>query len=496
MSGWGLEFLTERDRALLEEAARKVPYAAGEVILRQGARRRELYLLHTGFVRVTRRREGREITVAQLGPGGLFGEMSLLEDTGATASVIAEEDVEVAVVSESHLLELMASEPGFSARFYHSLAGELARRLRATTERVLELTGPETGRRSHAPRTGMVTERQIPHQLVNELAEVRAAMWRIEVGARSGSLGEDEARGRVAASCEMIIRLLAEHTHQDQLVESAWNDLLAFRETEQVETGVGAHIFRETFSLWMTSAVMARCYTRAAAGAADLETLEAIFRNEPQGDGTLGPLIDEWFLRRPVCAAKRSTRRWMVDRLATRAAEPQGLRATALGAEAGLILVDWLATSGITPLSVTVVDGDQRALLGLAERLEAQGGAARVNLVQAPIRELTRGGVEFSQPDQTLICAVGLFDDSSDVELTGALEWAHAQLAPGGELCWSCPADSHPDRPLLQHLLEWRLTYRTRERLDELIEGTPFAGSSQVRDDGGGAGHLVVSVRR
>ena len=69
--------------------------------------------------------------------GELFGEMSFLEEAGASASVVADDEVEVDVIPGEHVRRLLDSLPGFAARFYHSLAVTLSERLRRTSRTAL-----------------------------------------------------------------------------------------------------------------------------------------------------------------------------------------------------------------------------------------------------------------------------------------------------------------------------------------------------------------------
>src|SRR5581483_10695271 len=90
--------LTEQDRQRLFRKVRRVAAHRGDVLLAEGVRQKDLFLVRVGYVRVERASQGQGIAVARLGPGQVFGEMSFLEETGASASVIADEDVEVDVV--------------------------------------------------------------------------------------------------------------------------------------------------------------------------------------------------------------------------------------------------------------------------------------------------------------------------------------------------------------------------------------------------------------
>lgn len=74
-------------------------YAPGEVILQQGDPSDAMYILSTGSVRVVRDDEyGAQIHVADIHPGGFFGEIGLLRRAPRSASVEAVTQVTVLVI--------------------------------------------------------------------------------------------------------------------------------------------------------------------------------------------------------------------------------------------------------------------------------------------------------------------------------------------------------------------------------------------------------------
>lgn len=131
--------LTEEDWRLLIGGATQKSFRRGDIIIEEGALLCAAFVIRQGYVRV-KTSQGKGITLAILGPGEMFGEMSFLERTAASASVLAEEDVSVDVLSEAHLQSLLSSRDGFAERFYRSLAESLSRRLRNTSRRLSQVS--------------------------------------------------------------------------------------------------------------------------------------------------------------------------------------------------------------------------------------------------------------------------------------------------------------------------------------------------------------------
>lgn len=88
-----LSHLPPLDLQRLLQRADEIPVRAGEVVIEQGARGRECYLVKHGSARV-QRVEGADAAqeLASKGPGELFGEESLISGSKRSASVIMRED--------------------------------------------------------------------------------------------------------------------------------------------------------------------------------------------------------------------------------------------------------------------------------------------------------------------------------------------------------------------------------------------------------------------
>ncbi|MCU1304766.1 MAG: putative transcriptional regulator, Crp/Fnr family [Candidatus Sulfotelmatobacter sp.] len=122
----GLVYLTSNDWALVADKASRLQFKEGTVLIQKGKRANGVYLLLKGSARVVIPSQASRI----LGPGEICGEMSFLEDSPASASVIAEGDVEAYHLDRSALQSLFELYPHLGSRFYRSLATSLSHRLR------------------------------------------------------------------------------------------------------------------------------------------------------------------------------------------------------------------------------------------------------------------------------------------------------------------------------------------------------------------------------
>lgn len=122
----GLIYLTANDWTLVADKANRVQFKEGAILIQKGKRANGVYLLLKGSARVVIPSQASRT----LGPGEVCGEMSFLEDSPASASVMAEGDVEAYHLDRPTLQSLFELFPHLASRFYRSLATNLSHRLR------------------------------------------------------------------------------------------------------------------------------------------------------------------------------------------------------------------------------------------------------------------------------------------------------------------------------------------------------------------------------
>jgi glycine C-acetyltransferase len=125
-----LPSLKPGDLAKLFDGARIESHKAGTCLIQAGTNHGNLYVLRKGGVEIVVDHLGMQVVVGTCREGEIVGEMSMLDGKGASASVFAETDVEVACLDQAAVRKLAAADPDFGCRLYLSLAQVLARRLR------------------------------------------------------------------------------------------------------------------------------------------------------------------------------------------------------------------------------------------------------------------------------------------------------------------------------------------------------------------------------
>ncbi len=117
-----------------EAASALVSHPAGRWIVGQGEDGTDVYALCAGTARAMTFGADREVILADLRAGAVFGEMSAIDGRPRSASVIAVGDVELLKIPAAVFLDAVHTEPSVCDR----LLGVLVGRVRALDERVHE----------------------------------------------------------------------------------------------------------------------------------------------------------------------------------------------------------------------------------------------------------------------------------------------------------------------------------------------------------------------
>ena len=103
-------------------------HAAGETIIAVGGPAKEMFLLKKGRVEV----RVNDKKVDEFGPGGIFGEMALIDQAPRSATVVAVEDSEVIPIDERLFVILVQDAPYFALDVMRVLVG----RIRALNQQI------------------------------------------------------------------------------------------------------------------------------------------------------------------------------------------------------------------------------------------------------------------------------------------------------------------------------------------------------------------------
>lgn len=127
--------MTDREQAALAELGEKYEYKAGDQIVQEGAKSRDLFVIIRGKVTVRialPTDNGKEEVVYTMREGNVFGELSLVDGSPRSASVIAEEKVVALKFTFDDLGSLMDDFPRIGYLLMRNIASIISSRIRNT----------------------------------------------------------------------------------------------------------------------------------------------------------------------------------------------------------------------------------------------------------------------------------------------------------------------------------------------------------------------------
>ena len=123
--------LTSRELAIVDSLLHSRQFLADEIVFDEGEEGQALYILLSGSVTISRRRESVQEVLAELTTGSFFGDLALLDNTPRSAQVRAKEACDMAVFFRADFIALMDTDATIGYKISLQLARNLAQRLRS-----------------------------------------------------------------------------------------------------------------------------------------------------------------------------------------------------------------------------------------------------------------------------------------------------------------------------------------------------------------------------
>ena len=128
--------LTPEQAMALAATVSKKRFKRGQILVEQGKKSDALFIVLTGRTRVLMTdNKGREVILATLKSGDYVGEMSLIDNEPHSASVVADQQVDVLVLGRDSFLRCL----GENIEMAHSVMRVLVQRLRKASENISSL---------------------------------------------------------------------------------------------------------------------------------------------------------------------------------------------------------------------------------------------------------------------------------------------------------------------------------------------------------------------
>ena len=119
-------------------------YHGGDTLVRQYEHSHDLLIILDGTAKI---KATSDEPLAEFGPGSMIGEISLIDDQPRSATVVADGELEVAIIPHSALHAFMQMDPEVASVIMGNIARVLCRRMRSMNLKVEALALQEKPKR-------------------------------------------------------------------------------------------------------------------------------------------------------------------------------------------------------------------------------------------------------------------------------------------------------------------------------------------------------------
>ncbi len=126
--------LAEGELHRLARICRPVYFKKDRIIIQEGESRDRMFVLIDGEARVTKLRKGKEVTIGAINEGEIFGELSLIDNSPRSATVVTKEDSTLLAISLKDFHNLINKEHHLGMVVMRNIAQGLSEKLRRTDE--------------------------------------------------------------------------------------------------------------------------------------------------------------------------------------------------------------------------------------------------------------------------------------------------------------------------------------------------------------------------
>lgn len=264
-----------------------------------------------------------------------------------------------------------------------------------------------------------------------------------------------------------------------------------------------AYAQRDLHPLLLRAPFVYRTYTKPMGYAGDFEMVNMMVRNQREGPNTYAQLLHKFYVGAQVCQAHRNRVSIMTQLLAeiartTTAAEPA--RILNIGCGPAHEVLNFIREEGLSErCSIELLDFSQSTLDETRENVTAaideSRNMAKIEYTHESVHSLMKNAARPESSERSasynFIYCAGLFDYLSDGVCKRLLSLFCKWVTPGGLVVVTNVHPRNEYRAVMEHVLDWYLTYRDEEQMEHLAA---VAGDKKVYTDNTGI-NVFVEVR-
>ncbi|NPA95750.1 MAG: cyclic nucleotide-binding domain-containing protein [Thermodesulfobacteria bacterium] len=446
-----------------------------------------LYYVLSGQVEVSYEEQGTRIIVAIIGEKEFFGEVGFIDGTTRVRHIKASQASHILKLTRREFNRLRLEDPILFGEVVHLISLSICKRFRQVVAESRPLNGYSAaltdGRVPLFKEVKPIPDHVLTHELWRQVGEqvekFKGTMY--EIANDIQMIDEED----IFDTCYPRVKALIDEF-------DAYIELLSRRNVfdEEFLNYVWGYVFKEIFPYFMRSRFAQRAYFKPKGYAGDFLMMEAIYRNEPDGEGPLGLLIDRYCLDTPPARAVRERRRLLSGLIedevrsklvrGTYSANDK-IRIMNLACGSNRELFDFLARFDRTEvIEALCIDADKDALTYTAMEVNVFPHLAGIKLMQENVVKWAIGRSKHDFEKQDIIYSAGLTDYLDDRLFTRLVKRAWEYLKPGGILILSNFSINNPNKAWMDHILQWKLIHRSESDMKRLFQAGGFGGQVDV----------------
>ncbi len=453
----------------------EIKAAPGQLVMAPGDRGGMVYYLEDGSVEVSHKAGDTEYLVAIIGKGEFFGETGFFDEGSRVRNVRAVKPSNIRIFDHAAARKMLQDNPELHSLFLFTLGQRVASKFRrvAADSRPLDsyAASLSTGR---AKRYDNISK--IPNQLYsndywkeayNQTEEFKTRMY--ELTSRIQMLPAEDIPEEAFHECADII------LSSNQWLEE-FNKRIAGSQFAQYVIG---YVFKEMFPYFMRSNFAQRAYFKPKGYAGDFLMMEAIYKNEPVGDGNIGITIDCCCLNTPAARAvrgRRGTLSGLLEEFGHEYLKAKGsLRILNLACGSNRELFDFIKKlPDSRDVEAICIDADEDALTFTSTNVDTFPHSANIRLLNDNVVKWSLGRTRHDIGKFDIIYSSGLTDYLERKLFVALLNRGYEHLKPGGRMIVGNFSPQNPNRAWMDHILQWRLIHRSPEEMKSIYEESSF----------------------
>lgn len=453
--------------------AKRILCKPDDVIITYEKNSQSFYFVKEGAVEISYPGKKTKTTVAIIDKGEFFGEIGFFDQGPRIHDIKSLGRTELSIFNKESMDQMQQTDPSLYSSFVIYLTERICKKFRkilAEREPLVTYGASLTNRRRSYDKPKAIPESLLQssswRQNSKKIEELKSQFFDLthELQAVIGDEIPDQYWQKGYAIADRMNKFL--------------NEFDASMTEQEQKDHMWGFAFMEIFPYLMRSRLAERSYYKPKGYAGDFLMMEHIYQDVARGDGKIGKILDGWLMQRPGCAAIRGRRVLMRQQLETlskkRLKEKKRFKIMNLACGPSRELFDFLKECDYTEkIDALCVDIDTEALHYSNQNVNNFPHSASVRYMTENLVKWGLGKVSHDIGNMDLIYSAGLFDYLEPRLFCKLVDKCHQHLEPGGSLLIGnfTPYD---DMLLMDHLLHWKLIYRTREELTELFSKTKF----------------------